>query len=164
MKLNHRYTFKPYIKWLFFCPHLLQTENGEPLLEDEWPSQDYWDDSSSESEDEQEQVGHRRKVNRAIVLPWIFKNPFQFTCFSNFIYYNVLYLICFNYKYTFKPYIKWLFFCPLLLQTENGEPLPEDEWPSQDYRDDSSSESEDEQEQVGHRRKVNRAIVLPWFF
>ena len=83
MKLNHKYTFKPYIMWLFFCPHLLQMENGE-------------DDSSSESEDEQEQVGHRRKVDRAIVLPWFFKNPFQLTCFSNFIYYNVLHLICFK--------------------------------------------------------------------
>ena len=66
MKLNHKYTFKPYIKWLLFCRHLLQTENGEPLPEDKWLSDDYWKrwypelfpDSSSELEDEQEQVGH----------------------------------------------------------------------------------------------------------
>ena len=85
MKLNHTYTFTPYIKWLFFCPHLLQTENDESLPEDEWSSEDVWTDSSSELEDEREQVGHRRKVNRGIVLPWFFKNPFHFTCFSNFI-------------------------------------------------------------------------------
>ena len=83
MKLNHKYNFKSYIN----C--LLQTENGEPLAEDEWPSEYYWrerypklfPDSSSELEDEQEQVGHRRKVKRAIVLPVVFlKNLFQFTC------------------------------------------------------------------------------------
>ena len=85
MKLNHTYTFKPYIKWLFFCSHLLQTENDESLPEDEWSSEDVWTDSSSEFEDEREQVGHRRKVNRGIVLPWFFKNPFHFTCISNFI-------------------------------------------------------------------------------
>ena len=58
----------------------MQTENGEPLAEDEWPSEYYWrerypklfPDSSSELEDEQEQVGHRRKVKRAIVLPVVF--------------------------------------------------------------------------------------------
>ena len=72
MKLNHKYTFQPYIKWLFFCPHLLQTENGEPLPEDEWPSEDYWTDSSSELEGEREQVGHKRQVNRAIVFPCFF--------------------------------------------------------------------------------------------
>lgn len=74
MKLNHKYNFKSYIN----C--LLQTENGEPLAEDEWPSEYYWrerypklfPDSSSELEDEQEQVGHRRKVKRAIVLPVVF--------------------------------------------------------------------------------------------
>ena len=55
-----------------FCPRLLQTENGESLPEDEWPSEDYWTDSSSELEDEREQVGHKRQVNRAIVLPWFF--------------------------------------------------------------------------------------------
>ena len=93
MKFNHTYTFKPYIKWLLFCRHLLQTKSGEPLPEDEWPSEDrckgwypeLFLDSSSELEDEREQVGHRRKVNRGIVLPWFFKNPFHFTCFSNFI-------------------------------------------------------------------------------
>ena len=80
MKLNHKYTFKPYIKWLLFCRHLLQTENGEPLPEDKWLSDDYWKrwypelfpDSSSELEDEQEQVGHRLKVKTAIVLPVFF--------------------------------------------------------------------------------------------
>ena len=79
MKLNHKYTFKFYIKWL------LQTENGEPLAEDEWPSQDDWKDwypelfpdSLSELEDEQEQVGHRLKVKIAIVLLWIFLNHFS---------------------------------------------------------------------------------------
>ena len=71
MKLNHKYNVKSYIN----C--LLQTENGEPLPEDKWPSEDYWKewypklfpDSSSELEDEQEQVGHRLKVKTAIVLP-----------------------------------------------------------------------------------------------
>ena len=72
MKVNHTYAFKPYIKWLFFCPHLLQTENDESLPEDEWSSEDDWTDLSSELEDEREQVGHRRKVNRAIVSPWFF--------------------------------------------------------------------------------------------
>ena len=74
MKLSHKYNFKSYIN----C--LLQTENGEPLPEDEWPSEDYWKacypelfpDSSSELEDEQEQVGHRPKVKTAIVLPVVF--------------------------------------------------------------------------------------------
>ena len=74
MKLNHKYNVKSYINcWL-------QTENGEPLPEDEWPSEDYWQcfypelfpDSSSELEDEQEQVGHRLMVKRAIVLPVVF--------------------------------------------------------------------------------------------
>ena len=72
MKLNHKYTFKPYIKWLFFCTHLLQAENGESLPEDEWSSEDDWTDSSSELEDKQEEVGYRRKVNRAMVLPVVF--------------------------------------------------------------------------------------------
>ena len=72
MKLNHTYIFKPNIKWLLFCPHLLQMENDESLPEDEWSSEDVWTDSSSELEDEREQVGYRRKVNRAIVLPWFF--------------------------------------------------------------------------------------------
>ena len=98
MKLNHKYNVKSYIN----C--LLQTKNGEPLPEDEWPSQDDWKDwypelfpdSSSELKIEQEQVGHRLKVNRAIVLPVFFLNPFQFTCFSNLIYCNVLYVICFK--------------------------------------------------------------------
>ena len=72
MKLNHKYTFKPYIKRLFFCTHLLQTENGESLPEDESSSEYFLSDSSSEFEDEREQVGYRRKVNRAIVLPVVF--------------------------------------------------------------------------------------------
>ena len=74
MKLNHKYNFKSYIN----C--LLQTNNGEPLPEDKWPSEDYWKDrnpelfpdSSSELENEQEQVGHRLKVKTAIVLPVVF--------------------------------------------------------------------------------------------
>ena len=83
MKLNHKYNVKSYIN----C--FLQTKNGEPLPEDKWPSEDDWKDcfpelfpdSSSELEDEQEQVGHRRKVKRVIVLPVVFlKNLFQFTC------------------------------------------------------------------------------------
>ena len=76
MKLNHTYTFKPYIKWLFFCPHLLQTENGESLPEDEWSSEDDWTDSSSELEDEREQVGHRRKVKSDSFAMVFFLNPF----------------------------------------------------------------------------------------
>ena len=83
MELNHKCNVKSYIN----C--LLQTENGEPLPEDKWPSEYYWKerypelfpDSSSELEDEQEQVGHRLKVKTAIVLPVFFlKNPHQFTC------------------------------------------------------------------------------------
>ena len=74
MKLNHKCNVKSYIN----C--MLQTENGEPLPEDNWPSEDYWKerypelfpDSSSELEDEQEQVGHRLKVKTAIVLPVFF--------------------------------------------------------------------------------------------
>ena len=70
VKLNHKYNVKSYIN----C--LLQIPNGEPLPEDKWPSEDYWKvrypepfpDSSSELEDEQEQVGHRVKVKTAIVL------------------------------------------------------------------------------------------------
>ena len=50
MKLNHKYSFKPYIKWLLFCRHLLQEPRGEPLPEDMWPSDDH-----------EEQVGHRLK-------------------------------------------------------------------------------------------------------
>ena len=74
MKLNHKYNVKSYIN----C--LLQTPNGEPLPKDKWPSEYYWKeeypelfpDSSSESEDEQEQVGLGRKVKPAIVLPVVF--------------------------------------------------------------------------------------------
>ena len=51
-----------------------------------------------------------------------------------------------------------------MLQMRNGEPLPEDEWLSEDFLTDSSSELEDEQEQVGHRLKVKTAIVLPVVF
>ena len=74
LKLNQKYNVKSYIN----C--LLQTKTGEPLPEDKWPSQDFWreeypelfPDSSSELEDEQEQVGHRLKVKTAIVLPVVF--------------------------------------------------------------------------------------------
>ena len=74
MKLNHKYNFKSYIN----C--LLQTENGEPLPEDKWPSKSYWKerhpelfpDSPFELEDDQEQVGHRLKVKTAVVLPVVF--------------------------------------------------------------------------------------------
>ena len=59
---------------------MLQTPNGEALPEDKWLSEYYWKeeypelfpDSSSELEDEQEQVGHRLKVKTAIVLPVVF--------------------------------------------------------------------------------------------
>ena len=71
MKLNHKYNVKSFIN----C--LLQTTNGEPLPEDKWLSENCWKgrypelfpDSSSELEDEQEQVGHRLKAKTAIVLP-----------------------------------------------------------------------------------------------
>ena len=74
MKLNHKYNVKSYIN----C--LLQTSNGEPLPEDKWPSEYYWKEeypepfpgSSSELEDEQEQVSHRLRVKTAIVLPVVF--------------------------------------------------------------------------------------------
>ena len=74
MKLNHTYNVKSYIN----C--LLQRKNGKPLPEDKWPSEDDWKecypelfpDSSSELEDEQEQVDHRLKVRTAIVLPVVF--------------------------------------------------------------------------------------------
>ena len=62
---------------LLFYRHLFQNLKGEPLPEDDWPPDDYWEDpfshispySSSESEDDQEQVGHRHKVKRKQVLP-----------------------------------------------------------------------------------------------
>jgi len=65
---------------LLFYRHLFQNLKGEPLPQDDWPSHEYWKDelpdispdSSSESEDDQEQVGHRRKVNRKKVLPHSF--------------------------------------------------------------------------------------------
>ena len=49
---------------------MFQELNGDPQPEHEWPSEDYWKmrfpylfpDSSSELEDDQEQVGHRNKV------------------------------------------------------------------------------------------------------
>ena len=63
---------------LFSYRHLFQNLNlrGEPLPEDEWPSDNYWEDdlfdfspdSSSESVDDEEQVGHRRKVKSKQVL------------------------------------------------------------------------------------------------
>ena len=51
---------------------MFQDLDGEPAPEDEWPSEDFWKeqyphlfpDSSSELEDDQEQVGHRNKVKR----------------------------------------------------------------------------------------------------
>ena len=51
---------------------MFQRVNGDPWPEHWWPSEDYWKrcffrlfpDSSSESEDDQEQVGHRNKVKR----------------------------------------------------------------------------------------------------
>ena len=39
---------------------MFQEPNGDPRPEYEWPSEDDW----SESEDDQEQVGHRNKVKR----------------------------------------------------------------------------------------------------
>ena len=55
-----------------------------------------------------------------------------------------------------------LLFYRHLFQYYGGEPLPEADWPSDDYWEDefpdlfhdSSSEAEHDQEQVGHRRKV----------
>ena len=55
---------------------MFQVSDGDPLPEHEWPSEDYWKllfpqlfpNASSEVEDDQEQVGHRNKVKRAIVL------------------------------------------------------------------------------------------------
>ena len=74
MKCNHKYDFKPYVKWFLFCRHLLQAPlNDEPLPEDEWPSDDHdflnllkeWAPGllflASKLKDEQEQVGHRLK-------------------------------------------------------------------------------------------------------
>ena len=51
---------------------MFQELNGDPKPEHWWPSEDHWKrwfadllpDSSSESEDDQEQVGHRKKVKR----------------------------------------------------------------------------------------------------
>ena len=51
-----------------------------------------------------------------------------------------------------------------MFQVSDGDPLPEHEWPSEDYWKflfpqlfpDASSELEDHQEQVGHRNKVKR--------
>ena len=51
---------------------MFQKFNGDPQPEHEWPSDYYWKrrfprlfpDSSSELEDDQEQVGHRNKVKR----------------------------------------------------------------------------------------------------
>ena len=63
--------------YLLFYRHLFQNRKGEPLPKDDWPSDYYWEDefpdlfpgASSELEDDQEQVGHRRKVKRKQVLP-----------------------------------------------------------------------------------------------
>lgn len=62
---------------LLFYRHLFQNFEGEPLPEDEWPPDYLWEyrfpylfpDASSELEDDQEQVGQRRKVKRKQVLP-----------------------------------------------------------------------------------------------
>ena len=51
---------------------MFQELSGDPKPEHEWPSEDYWKrwyprlfpDSSSELEDDQEQVGHRNKLKR----------------------------------------------------------------------------------------------------
>ena len=51
---------------------MFQELNGDPKPEHRWPSEDYWKrcfarlfpDSSSELEDDLEQVGHRKKVKR----------------------------------------------------------------------------------------------------
>ena len=51
---------------------MFQELNGDPKPEHKWPSEDYWKrcfarlfpDSSSELEDDLEQVGHRKKVKR----------------------------------------------------------------------------------------------------
>lgn len=62
---------------LLFYGHLFQNHKGEPLPKDDWPSDEDWEDefpdlfpgSSSELEDDQEQVGRSRKVKRKQVLP-----------------------------------------------------------------------------------------------
>ena len=55
---------------LLFYRHLFQNYKGEPLPEDYWPSDDCWEDPfCNVAEDDQEQVGHRRKVKRKQVLP-----------------------------------------------------------------------------------------------
>ena len=51
---------------------MFQERNGDPKPEHKWPSEDFWKrwyphlfpDSSSGSEDDQEQVGHRNKAKR----------------------------------------------------------------------------------------------------
>ena len=57
---------------MLYGRHLFQELNGDLRPEDEWPSEDDWKcqyprlfpDSSSGLGDDQEQVGHRNKVNR----------------------------------------------------------------------------------------------------
>ena len=66
---------------------MFQDSDGEPAPEDEWPSEDFWKkqyphlfpDSSSELEDDQEQVGHRNKVKRrhSFDLRFIFEIHFS---------------------------------------------------------------------------------------
>ena len=64
---------------LLFYRHLFQYDDGEPLPKYDWRSDD------EQSEDDQEQVGNRRKVKRKKVLPlFCLLNSFQFTPF-NFI-------------------------------------------------------------------------------
>ena len=52
---------------LLFYRHLFQNHKGEPLPEDDWPSDDFWEDPFCDIFPEQ--VGHRRKVKRKQVLP-----------------------------------------------------------------------------------------------
>ena len=67
---------------------MFQKLNGDPRPEHEWPSEDYW----SESEDDQETVGHRNKVKRGHSFAMSF--PFEIH-FSSLlvVLINVLYKI-----------------------------------------------------------------------
>ena len=54
---------------------MFQEPNGDPRPEYEWPSEDDW----SESEDDQEQVGHRNKVKRRHSFDMSFVFEFHFS-------------------------------------------------------------------------------------
>ena len=62
--------------------HLFQERNGDPKPERKWPSESCWKvqypDSSSELEDDQEQVGYRNKVKRrhSFAMSFVFEIHF----------------------------------------------------------------------------------------